>query len=401
MRVPLHYNLKSLFYRKTATALTVLAIALTVGVLVILLGVQQGFKESVTGTGRPDNVMCIRKGSTSEGGSSISRDDFSRIRSAPGIAKGADGQPLISAEMYAGVTLPRVGGGGLTNVSIRGVQLGSFEIRDTEIINGRRFRPGVREVVVGSALTRRIAGCAVGGTVRIGKDEWPVVGVLAAGGTAFDSEIWGDVESVMQAFDSQWFSTTVMRCADGMSIGDPAVWEDGEMTSAGTGLVGQITERAATILAQSERSYFEGQAGFLGGALMFMSIFLTTLMAFGALAGCTNTLLAAVAGRTREIGGLLAIGFRPWQVFVGFLAEALVLALLGAAIGILCALPLSGLETGTTNWQTFTEQAFTFEVNGTVITTAVLLAVAVGLLGGVLPAWRASRLRPVDALRRG
>jgi len=402
MRVPIHYNVRSLFYRKSATAMTVLAIGLTVAVLIILLSVQQGFQTSVAGTGRADNIVCVRKASTAEASSNISRDDYSRILGTPGIAKNSDGQPLASAEMFAGVTLPRLGGGGITNVSIRGVQLASFDVRGAKVLDGgRRFRPGVREVVVGKALTRRISGCTIGGTIRIGKDDWPVVGIHDSGGAAFDSEIWADVESVMQAFDAPWFSTVVVRCADGMPVGVPAVWEGSEMTAAGSGVIGGITERVGTVTAKSERLYFEEQAGMVGATLTALAVVLTTLMGFGALAGCTNTLLAAVAGRTREIGGLLAIGYRPWQIFVGFLFEAVLLSLLGAAFGILCTLPLSGLETGTTNWKTFTEQAFQFEINGTVIGVAMLLALAVGLLGGVFPAWRASRLRPVDALRRG
>ncbi|MAG56575.1 MAG: hypothetical protein CMJ83_09820 [Planctomycetes bacterium] len=401
MRVPIHYNMRSMLHRKGATALTVLAIALTVAVLIILLGVHQGFTESVTGSGREDNVLCLRKGSTSEGASTLSRDDFGRIRDAPGIQKDAQGRPMVSAEMYAGVTLPRLAGGGLTNISLRGVQLQSLEIRGAHIVEGRAFKPGVRELVVGTALTRRIKGCTIGGTIKIGKDDWPVVGILESDSAALESEVWGDVESVMQAFDASWFTGAIMRCRSVSDVGEAAIWDDGELTTPGTGVVGAITERAAVLTAQSERSYFEGQAGFLGDALMFISVILILLMGFGALVGCTNTLLAAIAGRTREIGGLLAIGYRPWQIFLGFLAEAIAIALLGAAVGIAVTLPLSGLETGTTNWQTFTEQAFTFRVNATVIITAIVLALAVGLLGGVFPAWRASRLKPVDALRRG
>lgn len=400
MPVPLRYNLRSLFYRKTATTLTVIAVALTVAILVTLLSLQQGFQRSVAGTGSDRNVIALRKGSASENQSIISREDLTRIKGINGLAQTADGQPLVSGEIFAGVNVEREVGGA-TNVSVRGVEAASFAIRGPRVVDGKAFRPGTRELVVGRSLVGRVQNCRIGGSLRIGKETWPIVGVMDADGAAFDSEIWGDVELLLQAFNYPAYTTVVMKVADGEPLGEIASFKDGTQEDAGSGVLGRLTTRLRGMDFESERAYFTRQAGFVGGVIMALAIFLTALMSFGALAGCTNTLLAAVQGRTPEIGALLAIGYRPWHIFLGFVAESLLLAFVGGALGLLATLPLAGLETGTTNWATFTEQAFAFEINGTVVTAAFALILAVGFLGGVLPAWRAARLKPVDALRHG
>jgi ABC-type lipoprotein release transport system permease subunit len=405
MPVPLRYNLKSLLYRKTATTLTLLAVALTVGVLIVLLAVARGFRSAVADTGRTDNIICMRTGATSEGESVITRDQLNTLQGLSGIAMGSSGRPLVAGELYAAVSLDREGGGA-TNVPVRGVSLDSMEIRGTvRLVAGRQFRPGSREVMVGEALVDRIRNCRIGGAIAISKDPWEVVGIISDDGKAFSSEIWGDAELLLQAFDRTAYNACILRVAAGTDPGSAPTYE-GPITSrvlvtAGTGLMGRITERMGELKVQTEREYFTAQSGFLGGTLTAVAIFLTVLMSIGALAGCTNTLLAAVAGRTREVGGLLALGYRPLHVFLGFLCESLALCLAGGALGILCTLPLNDLKTGTTNWATFTEQAFRFQIDGPVILTALGLALLVGLIGGVLPAWRAARLRPVDALRRG
>lgn len=382
MPVPVRYNLRSLFYRKTATALTILAVALTVAVLVLLLAVGRGFHQAVVGTGSPENILVQRVGATSEGESTITRDESNIVKGFAGIATGKDGRPLVTGEMYAAVNLER-NGGGSTNVTLRGTAPEALGIRDgVRVVEGRFFSPGAREVVIGKALLGSIEGCHVGGTVKITKDAWNVVGVIDGGGKAFDSEMWADVELVLQAFDRPFYNTVLFRKRPGA---DPA------------GLVARL----GVVKVEDEAAYFARQAGIMGPMMSFAAILLTTLMSLGALAGCTNTLLAAVAGRTREIGGLLAIGYRPAHVFLGFLLEAMVICFCGGVLGVLGTLPINGIRTGTTNWATFTEQAFSFTVDAPVILTALGLALAIGLLGGSLPAWRAARLRPVTALRRG
>jgi putative ABC transport system permease protein len=405
MPVPLRYNLKSLLYRRTATLLTLFAVALTVAVLVILLAVSAGFRRAMQQTGRADNLLCLRASASSEGESTISRDEVNVLRGLPQIARSSDGRALAAAEMYAGISLEKETGG-TTNVPLRGAAPESFDIRENvRIVKGRRFRPGSREIVVGKNLVGRIRNCREGGALVITHEKWDVVGEFDAGDSAFDTEIWGDIEVLLQVFDRTYYNSVILRAMPGTEVGSPPVYEgEGDsqrLVKPGSGLAGHIHERIGNFKLASERDYFIDQAGFLGGTLMATSIFLVTLMGFGALAGLTNTFLAAVAGRTREIGGLLAIGYRPWQIFLGFLAESLTLSLAGGAVGIAATLWIDGIRTGTTNWGTFTELAFAFTVDRSVISSAVVLTVAVGILGGVLPAWRASRLRAVVALRRG
>lgn len=410
MPIPIQYNLRSLFYRKTATLLTLAAVALTVGILCVLLAVAEGFKASLSGTGRADNILVLRASANSEGESTLGREDVTVLRAVPGIAKGVDSQPLVSAELYAALLLEKEGGevlgGNSTNVALRGVQPASFAIRAAvRIVEGETFKPGSRQVVIGKSLVGRIRNCRMGGFVRIANEDWAIAGVMDSGGTAFDSEIWGDVDLLMQVFDRSFYNSVILRVAEGETVGAAAEYDG--ISSArvqikkGDGVLGWITERVQAVNAINERDYFEKQAGFLGGFLTFASFFLIGLMSIGALAGLTNTFLAAVAGRTREVGSLLAIGYRPWHIFVGFLLESVTLALLGGLLGVLLAWPLNGMQTGTTNWGTFTEQAFAFTIDGTVITKAIEMALVVGIVGGSLPAWRASRLKPVDALRRG
>ncbi len=410
MPVPIQYNLRSLFYRKTATLLTLMAVTLTVGILCVLLAVAQGFKASLTGTGRVDNIIVLRSSANSEGESTLGRGDVTVLSAVPGIAKDAAGRALVCGELYAALLLEKEGaavmGGNSTNVALRGVQPTSFAIRDSvRITEGSCFKPGAREVVVGHSLVGRIRNCRLGGFVRIANEDWAIVGVMNAGGSAFDSEIWGDVDLLMQVFDRSFFNSVIIRAESVAGVGEPALYEGNfigrKQVRAGAGMLGWITDRVSGVQAVCERTYFEKQAGFLGGFLTFASFFLITLMSLGALAGLTNTFLAAVSGRTREVGALLAIGYRPWQVFCGFLLESVTLALIGGVLGVLLAWPVNGLQTGTTNWGTFTEQAFAFTIDSTVVLSALSMALVVGVLGGALPAWRAARLKPVDALRRG
>lgn len=404
MAVPLRYNARSLLYRKTATVLTVLGVGATVALLIILMAVNEGFAGAMASTGRDDNLLCMREGATSESESGLSRGDASKIRGLPGIALDDEGVPMVAAEIYAGINLPRVGGGS-TNVAVRGISPESFDIRGVRVVDGDRARPGSKEVVVGSRLRGRIQGAEIGGSIRFQNEDWDVVGVLDAGGTAFDSEIWGDVELMMQLFDRPVYTTVVLRVAEGTEVGEPAEYTgdlyDRRLVSPATGLRGRIQDDVGSVKAMREREYFESQSGFLGGVIAGLTWLITLLMGAGAAAGCVNTMFAAVAGRTAEIGGLKAIGFRPQAIFLGFLFESTLLALVGGLLGVAVTLPLDGVETSTTNWQTFTEMAFSLDVNTHVVTTALVVALVIGIVGGSLPAVRAARLRPVDALRRG
>jgi ABC-type antimicrobial peptide transport system permease subunit len=413
MAIPLRYNLRSIFYRKQATILTLSAIGLTVAVLVIVLALYQGFRITMVDSGHERNVIAMRVGSNSEGESSMTRDLARKIMALPEVAKMPDGKPFATPELFAAINEERVGASGnsegtnSTNITVRGTTPLAIQLRKgVRIVEGKMFTPGIRELVVGKKLVGRVKGCRVGGSIPINGQPWAVVGMIDSDGRACDSEIWGDVELFVAAFDRLAYSTVIFRAADGVDIGTPEEierdekdWNKIAKRTEPTGLIAQLATAEFQLKALPEPLYYEKQAGALGLILTTLAYVLAGIMAVGAIFGCTNTLLASVAGRTHEIGALMAIGFKPWGVRLGFLIESLVLGLMGGALGVLIALPINGVATGTMNFVTFTEQAFSFRITPLVVTQAVILAAVVGLLGGTLPAIRASRLKPTDAIR--
>jgi ABC-type antimicrobial peptide transport system permease subunit len=355
---------------------------------VLVLALARGFELSLSRTGRTENLIVMRQGATSEGESGIPRDQARLLRAFAGVAIGAGGEPLAAPECYAALNLAKQGGG-TANFSLRGVSLASFAIRDfVEIREGRRFQPGTNEVVVGKSLLGRIEGCRVGGTLELQDQTWPVVGVLDSHGGAYDSEIWCDAEVFMQALNRPLYQTVILRRA----APAPAVGEDP--------LVAELeADQRLSVKAITEPDYFSSQAGLLGSVLQFVGYFIAGIMATGAAFGTAVTLLASLAERTREIGTLLALGFRPRQILFGSLVEALVLGLAGGIVGVLLALPVNNVATGTMNWQTWTDQAFAFRITADVVIAAVTFSTIVGVLAGLVPAWRASRVPPSVALR--
>jgi putative ABC transport system permease protein len=387
MLVPFRYNLRSLIVRRAATLLTALGIGATVAIFAGVLALEAGFRTLFVEAGRDDVFVFLRPGSTNEGDSIWRRDLADRlIKTLPEIRRGADGQPLASKECYLAVLRRRVDGG-KTNVPVRGVEPKSFDIYgDTvRIVAGRRFRPGADEVIVGSTLVERISNCRLGDRIQLNTTPLDVVGVFESKGP-FASEIWGDLER-MQAALVRPFPNRVV-----------ALLETGTDVAALGHRLKDDKETPAKVM--TERAYLAAQTGALSGTLLMLGGMLAVVMGLAAIFTATNTMLAAIAARTHEIGILLACGFRPAAVFLAFLGEALVLGLMGGALGCLMVIPLNGLETGAMNFNTFTEVAFAFRVTPTVLGTAVVFSLVLGLLGGAVPAWNASRLPPVSALRR-
>jgi len=385
--VPLGYNLKSLAVRKSATVLTVISIGATVAVLAGVLALTQGFETLFSESGSDDVAVFLRPGANSEGESGFSKPRARElIKSTGEIAENAAGLPLASAESYLAVRLFKLNGGE-TNVPVRGVQPMTFEIFGDRIsyVAGAAFRPGTDEVIVGEKLTRRIEGCQLGDVLQINTTPFKVVGVFASDGP-YASEIWGDVDRMSEALERATYNRVIARLDDGVDFEAFAQrLEDDERVPA---------------KAMTERGYLGSQTAFLSITLTFLGGFLALVMGVAAVFTATNTMLAALAARSHEIGVLTSIGFRPVPIFLSFLFEALVLGLLGGLVGVLLTLPLSGVETGTTNFQTFTEVAFAFRVTPRVLVTAIVFAIVLGLLGGAWPAWRAARMEPVEALRR-
>lgn len=385
---PISYNLRSLWVRRSATLLTMVGIGSTVAVLAGVLALQQGFASLYTSGGRDDVVMFLRPGATSEGESGFRRETAEILKkNVPEIAVDDQGRPLASGELYLAVRRQKLDGGE-TNVPIRGVEPMSFAIAGDamQVLEGRRFQPGTDEVIVGQALVDRIKDCQVGRTILINTTPFKVVGVFDYSGP-FRSEVWGDAARMSEALQRPGFSRVVARLKPGTKL------------EVLTERMKNDKQTPSKVL--DEQTYLSSQTMALSVTLYALGVFLALVMGTAAVFAGTNTMLAAISARSHEIGVLLAIGFRPFSIFMSFMFEAVVLGLLGGLAGCLMVIPLNGLRTGTTNFQTFTEVAFAFSVTPRVLGIAVVFACVLGLLGGLIPAWQAASRDPVDALRRG
>ncbi len=310
------------------------------------------------------------------------------IKGLPQVAKAADGSPLVTANVYVVVTMNRsVGGSGEANVPVRGVDFAAFQVRDqVKITEGRAFQPGRPEVIIGAGIARRIAGAQVGDTIKLGTGRFAVVGHFTADGGAFESEIWGENEQLMGVFRGPVFESITFRLADpaGFDQAKSAVESDPRLT----------------LEAHHEDEFFRGQSVLLSNVLRFVAIFVTSIMAIGAVFGAINTMDTMVSARSREIALLLTLGFKPRSVMASFLTESVLLAFAGGVVGCLLALPLNGVTTSTTNFQSFAELAFSVRVTPGVMLQGLIFAVLMGLIGGFLPARHAARQVIAVALRK-
>jgi putative ABC transport system permease protein len=387
MLVPISYNLRSLFVRKAATVLTALGIGATVAVVAGVIALQQGFATLYADSGRADVAVILRPGAPSEGMSGFARDEALNLaKSLPGVALDEHGQPLASMECYLAVRRHRLDGGE-TNVALRGVQPETFAIRgdDLRVIEGRRFQPGTDEVIVGKRLVDRIQDCQVGEVIQLNVTPFRVVGVFEHEGPS-ESEIWGDLDRMLAALDRFGPNRVIAQLAPETDVDELKQFFAGH--------------REFGAEAKLEPEYLASQTEQFSGVLIFLGAFLGLIMGIAAIFTATNTMLAALASRTHEIGVLLAMGFRPFPIFLSFLFETLLLGLLGGLVGCLLVLPIDGIRTATVNWMTFTDVAFAFRITPAVLATAVLFSLLLGLVGGALPAWRAARMRPTEALGR-
>jgi len=386
MLVPLSYNLRSLWVRRASTLLTVVGIGATVAVLSGILALQQGFASLFAESGREDVAVFLRPGAPSEGESFFTRDRaLQLIKTVPEIALGEEGQPLGAAEVYLAVRRDKLTGGE-TNVPIRGVQPATFALTpELTIVEGRNLAPGADEVIVGRRLTGRIQDCAVGDVIQLNTTPFRVVGTFAYDGP-FESEIWGDLDRMLSALQRPGPSRVVAKLRPGTDVAALSERLQGD--------------KEVPAKVQTERQYLASMSAVMSAILLSLGGVLATIMGIAAVFTATNTMLSALASRTHEVGILLAIGYRPGPIFLAFLLEAAALGVLGGVVGSLITLPLNGIETGTTNFNTFTEVAFAFRITTPVLLTAALFSLVLGLLGGAWPAWRAARMTPTEALRR-
>lgn len=384
--IPLSYSLRNLWARRLTTLLTAGGMALVVFVFATVLMLGQGLRETLVDTGRADNVVVIRKGSETEVQSVVERNQAALVESLPQIVRGAGGQPLVSKETVVLITLAKRSGGKPANVIIRGVGEAGMVLRpQLKIVEGRMFRPGSEEIVVGSGISGRFRGVGLGEAVRFGGREWRVVGIFDAGRSGFDSEIWGDVEQLLQTFRRQAFSSLLFRLAD------PARFEDVRRHLDG--------DPRLLLEAKPERTFYADQSALLANFIRILGLTLSVIFSVGAIIGATITMYAAVASRTAEIGTLRALGFRRSSVLLAFLMESLLLSLLGGLAGLAAASLMQLFTISTMNWQSFSELAFSFRLTPAIAVRTLLFALGMGLIGGVMPALRAARMSIVSALR--
>lgn len=386
MPIPLSYSVRNLWTRKLTTALTAGGMALVVFVFAAVLMLDEGLRATLVATGEPDNIHVTRRASGTEVQSAVERTQAAIVESQPEIAAGEGGVRLVSKEVVVLIALPKRGSGVPTNVTIRGIGEQGLALRpQVRLVDGRMPRFGTAEIMVGRSIAERFEGAEIGQTLRFGGRDWTVVGVFDAGGAGFDSEIWGDGEQLVQSFRRQTYTSIVARLADA-----------GQFDAVRRRLE---SDPRLTLDVKRERRFYEEQSQVLSNFISYLGLTLSVIFSVGAMIGAMITMYAAVANRTSEIGALRAIGFRRSSILGAFLAESLALGLVGWAVGLALASLMQLVRISTMNWQSFSELAFTFTLTPAIVWKSLAFALAMGFLGGFLPAVRAARMRIVDALR--
>jgi putative ABC transport system permease protein len=387
VKVPFTYIWRSLWARRLTTVLTVGGVALVVFVFAAVLMLAHGLEATLVDTGSADNVIVLRRSATSELVSQVDRGTAEVLETAPEIFPAADGRPLLSRELNVVINLYKKGSNDMGNVTVRGVSAHGLELRPgVRVAAGRMFTFGSHEIVVGRNIASRFQGVALGTEVPFGGDRWTVVGVYDAGGNGFDSEIWCDVDQAMQAFDRPTYSSVTFRLRDAA-----------QFDALKTRLAAD--PRTHYIEPKRERDFYREQSQTMAAFIRILGLVVTIIFSVGAMIGAMITMYAAVANRVVEVGTLRALGFRRRSVLAAFLVEAMLLAMLGGVVGVALASLLSFAKVSTVNFSSFSEIGFGFALSVGVIVSAFFFALAMGVLGGFLPAVRAARLNIVNALR--
>jgi putative ABC transport system permease protein len=379
-------NLKSMSQRLWLSLSTIVAVALVVVVLLAFLAMANGFQRTLAGSGAEDIAIVLRGGSQAEINSTVARDQVRLLEEAPGIARGTDGKPLVSPELYLVVDGVKRSSQTKANLPLRGIgEQGAALRKGITISAGRMFDRGANEIVVGKGLVQEFAGFELNRTVTFGTSRWTVVGVFDAGGSVFESEIWADLPVVQSLFNRPNFVQTVrMRLESPESLAALKSYND--------------NDPRLKLDVKSEAAYFADQASQTSDLIQKLGWPLAIAMAFGALAGALNTMYSSVAARAVEIATLRAIGFGGFPAFIGTLVESLVLAAIGGAIGAIATYLVFDGVTASTLGGNFTQVVFDFKLSPALVTQGVLLALIVGLIGGLFPAVRAARMPIVAGL---
>ena len=380
------YSLRNLLTRRLTTALTAAGMALVVFVFASILMLAEGLQKTLVETGSYDNVVVIRRSSGSEVQSGVRRVQASIVETLPEIAAGPGGRPLLAKELVVLITMEKRGTGSRANVVIRGISEDSFLLRpQVRVAVGRIPRPGSSEIVVGRSIEKGFQGADLGQSLFFAMRSWTIVGVCDAGSTGFSSEIWGDADQLMQAFRRPVYSSVLFR------LRQPSDFDRVKSRIEG--------DPRLTLEAKREATYYRDQSEVMAKFLRILGFSLTIVFSVGAVVGGMITMYASVANRTREIGTLRALGFRRATILIAFLTESLFLGGLGGVAGLFFASFLQLFTVSTTNFQTFSELAFRFSLDVSITLKAMAFALGMGLVGGILPALRASGMEIVDALR--
>jgi putative ABC transport system permease protein len=387
MTLPITYSLRSLGVRWKSTLLALIGIGLVVAVFVGLLSVASGFRLALRASGSAENAIVLEKGAMSELGSSFSKAAGDWVADDPRIARDSDGVPLVSPELVAVVALPKRSDGELTNLGVRGVTPAVFKVRTgITVVDGRRARPGLFEIIVGKQAQNRIGGLQIGSRISLMKREFEVVGIFSAEGSSFESEILGDFDAMASAFNRAGTENSLtVRLAESNVL--PAF--DRELEA----------NLQYPLTMTNEREYYEGQAGPLIGFLRGLAAFVGVVMGIGAIFAAMNTMYAIVANRTREVGTLRALGFSRGAVLMAFVLEGLFLAVAGGVFGCLLSFLIDGMRASTA--ASMGEISFAFRVTPANLGYGLLFAATMGVVGSFLPAARAARLPIISALRQG
>jgi putative ABC transport system permease protein len=383
--IPLSYNFRSVIGRPWSTLATAFGIGMVVAILVLALALATGFQAAVVSTGSPNNAIVMRKGADSELSSGVGRDAANIVKALSDVATGPDGRPLVSPELLVVTNQPRKEGKGSSNVTIRGVDREGLALRDgIKVYDGRDVAPGAAELIVGKRIAERFEGFGIGQQVKLEQRMFTVVGHFSAGGSGFESEVWGDNAVFMPVLREDFQSVT-------FRMKDPSRFAAIKKELEADPRLGVQVKR--------ESDYYTDLAGPLAATMRVLGIFIVLIMAVGALFAAMNTMFASIGSRSREIATMLTLGFGPGALMLAFLFESVLIALLGGVIGCLLALPVNGTATSTTNFSTFSEVAFAFQITPMAVIAGMLFALGLGVVGGLLPAWKASR-QPLAAAMR-
>ncbi len=380
------YSIRNVWVRSSTTVSTIVGLALVSLVLLAVLMMGTGLNKALIESGSADNVLLLRKGATTEIASGIYRDQAYVIRSLPGIAQTADGNPLAIPELVVLVSLAKHGADTPVNVTVRGTQPDAFALRhQIRLTQGRQWQPGTTEIVIGAHIAKRFLPNGTGSHLRIGAREWLVVGILDAQGTAFDSEIWGDADQLMAAYGRESYSSLTLR------LSKPDAFQQID------GAIG--TDTRLLLQVKRERDYYREKSVTIATFIRLLGLTVTSIFAVGAMLGGTMTMYGAVASRIGEIGMLRALGFTRRNILTVFLFESVLLGALAGLLAIGGGVALQFITLSTMNWSTFSELAFRLTLTPASVLIALCFAIGISLLGGLPPAWRAARITVTSALR--